>query len=94
MLTIHPTPKQLDELRELRFRHPAPGAQRRAEIVLLVAHGALRRNDIAEILDVHINSVTNAVRRFMDNGVEGLLTVDNDAPDSELDAVNNLMRDQ
>ncbi len=48
MLTIHPTPQQLEQLRELRYRHPVAAVQKRAEIVLLVDWGIAYRSEIAD----------------------------------------------
>lgn len=94
MLTIHPTSQQFAELREMRYRHPVPAVQRRAEIILLVAGlPSLYRTEIADFMEVHLNTVTNTVRRFQDEGVPGLLQADPDTPDAELDAFNTLMRD-
>jgi transposase len=95
MLTIHPTSQQLDQLRELRYRHPVAAVQRRAEIVLLVGWGRIAtRTEIAAFAGVHLNTVTNTLRRFIDAGVEGLLQADPDVPDPELDAFHHLLREE
>ncbi len=94
MLTIHPTSQQLEQLRDWRYRHPVAAVQKRAEIILLVNWGIAYRNEIADFVGVHMNTVTNTLHRFLEQGVDGLRQADPDAPDPELDAFNHLMREE
>jgi transposase len=94
MLTIHPTPQQIEQLRELRFRHPVAAVQKRAEIVMLVDWRIPYRDEIAAFVGVHPNTVTNTLHRFIEHGVDGLGQPDPDTPDPELDAFNHLMREE
>jgi transposase len=71
MHSVHPTPEQFGELRHLRFRHPCPAVQRRAEVILLAAC-RLQHNVITEALDLHPNTVTRFIVMFNDGGMERL----------------------
>jgi transposase len=71
MHTIDPSPEQLDELKRMRFHHPCPAVQRRIEAVVLAAFG-LPRKTIAEVLGLHVNSVTDFVVMYKEGGLERL----------------------
>jgi transposase len=92
MINISPTSEQIEQLRELRYRHPVVAVQRRAEIVLLADWQPFKRSAVAEFAGVHVNTVTNVLRRFNESGVEGLLQADPNMPDPELDAYNHLIK--
>jgi len=83
MHTVHPTPEEVVELQDMRFRHPSPAVQRRAEVILLAAH-RFQYKDIADVLGVHPNSVTNFTVMFNEGGVERLMRWREGDPDSEL----------
>ena len=55
----------------MRFRHPCPAVQRRAETILLAA-GRIPYGTIAAVLAIHPNSVTDFVVMFNEGGVERL----------------------
>lgn len=71
MHTVHPTPEQVGELQSIRFRHPCPAIQRRAEIVLLAANH-VAYGKIAEVFGIHANTVTNVLALFLAGGIEEL----------------------
>jgi len=63
----------MQELRKNRFLNPDPEVQRRAEIVLLNAHGVPHAK-ISEILDCHRNTITNVLHRYKNGGIPGLVS--------------------
>ena len=71
MHAVLPSPEQMTLLQDMRFRHPCPAVQRRAESVLLAAHG-LPRKTIAEVLGIHPNSVTAFIAMYNTEGLERL----------------------
>ena len=60
-----------EELRTIRFLDPNPETQRRAEIILLCVHD-ISHAKAAEIFGCHRNTITNVVRRYLAEGVDGL----------------------
>ena len=92
MHIVHPTPEQVDALQSMRFHHPCPAVQRRAEVVLLAAH-RVAYGKIAEILGISRNTVTNTLVAFKSGGVERLTLWRVVGTDSELTAFDSLMRD-
>jgi transposase len=92
MHIVNPTPEQMDELQSMRFRHPCPAIQRRAEIVLLAAH-YIAYGKIAGILGIHANTVTNTLASFESGGVGELTQWCERDADSELAAFDTLMRE-
>jgi transposase len=71
MMRLRLTEKAIHELRAKRFYHPDPATQRRADIVLLCVHD-IPHAKVAEIFGCHRNTVTHALHRYEQGGVEGL----------------------
>jgi transposase len=71
MHTVHPSPEQQAALQHMRFRHPCPAVQRRAEAILLAASD-LPYGLIASVLGLHPNSVTAFVVMYKEGGLERL----------------------
>ena len=92
MHIVHPTPEQVDELHYMRFHHPCPAVQRRAEAVLLAAH-FVAYGKIAKILGVCPNTVTNTLAAFESDGLEGLASWRVGDTDGELTEFDSLMRE-
>lgn len=92
MHTVHPTPEQVAELHYMRFHHPCPAVQRRAEIVLLTIHH-LAYGKIAKIFDVCPNTVTNTLAMFESGGIARLARWRGDDTDGELSAFDSLMHE-
>ena len=92
MHTVHPTPEQVAELQHIRFRHPCPAVQRRAEVILLAAH-RFRYTAIAEALGVHPNSVTAFIVMYNEGGLERLERWRESDPDVELGDFDRQTRD-
>lgn len=92
MHIVHPTPEQVDDLHSMRFHHPCPSVQRRAEVVLLAAH-FVAYGKIAKILGICPNTVTNTLAIFESDGIEGLTLWRVCDTDSELTAFDSLMHE-
>jgi transposase len=91
MHTIHPTPEQLDELQYIRFHHPCPAIQKRAEVVILVCMTSLFYKVIANLMTFHPNTITKIIKAFNEGGIEALTQWDNFSSESELDKYRELM---
>jgi len=83
MHTVHPTPEQIDKLQAIRFRHPCPAVQLRAEVILLAAYD-FQYSGIAKALGVHPNSITAFIVMYNEGGLERLTRWRNGGPDDEL----------
>jgi transposase len=92
MHIVHPTPEQVDELHSMRFHHPCPAVQRRAEIILLAAH-FIAYGKIAVILGICPNTVTNTLVAFESSGTGGLTLWRAGGTDGELAAFDSLMHE-
>jgi len=71
MHTVRPTPGQIALLQDMRFRHPCPAVQRRAEVILLAAQ-RFPHKTIAAALGLHPNSITDFIVMFNEGGPERL----------------------
>ena len=90
MIRFKMTDRDIDELREKRFYHPDPEAQRRADIVLLCVHD-IPKAKVAEIFDCHRNTVTNTLHRYEQGGVEGLVSAWRPGRPSALSAYRSII---
>lgn len=91
MHTVNPTPEQVDELQHMRFHHPCPAIQRRAEIVLLAAHN-VAYGKISGILGICPNTVTKTLVMFIAGGVMGLSRWRISEEDDESTSFDSVMR--
>ena len=71
MHAVHPTPEQIDELRDMRFRHPCPATQRGIEAGILADFG-IPYKDIAAILGIRPNSVAHFIILYNQGGLKRL----------------------
>lgn len=93
MHIVNPTPEEVRELQYMRYRHPCPAVQRRAETVLLATH-RIAYGTIAKVLGVHANTIANTLALFRSGGAAGLAKWRESDPDSELAPFDKLMREQ
>ena len=73
MHIVHLTPEEFARVHYLRFHHPLPAIQRRMEIILLAAKSSMSYRQIAELVKVHPNTVTNVLVDFERGGTEALM---------------------
>jgi len=91
MHTVNPTPKQLDELQSIRFHHPCPAIQKRAEVIMLACLTSLFYKTIANLMSLHPNTVTNIIKGFNTGGIEAITRWNNFGSESELEKYQKLM---
>lgn len=92
MHLVHSTPEQLGELQFMRFRHPCPAVQRRAEMVLLASR-YIAYGKIAEALGISPNTVTNTIVMFNSGGIERLTKWRAGDADGEMSTFDALVHD-
>lgn len=76
-------PEDITVFKDERFSHPIPLVQRRMEALWLKSNN-LPHAQIANIVDISDNTLTDYLRLYRDKGVEGLRTVHYNKPQSEL----------
>ena len=76
-------PEDIKVFNDKRFSHPIPLVQRRMEALWLKSNN-LPHAQIASIVDISDNTLTNYLQLYRDKGVEGLRTVHYNQPQSEL----------
>ena len=91
MHTVNPTPGQLNELEYIRFHHPCPAIQKRAEVIMLVSLTPLFYKLIAYLMRLHPNTVTGIIKAFNENGIEAITQWNNLGSESELDKYQKLI---
>jgi transposase len=69
MLTIQLTDTELHTLNDERFHHPCPIVQKRCHALYLKGKG-YRHTAIADILDIHPNSVTTYLKQYQKGGLD------------------------
>ena len=84
MNILKPTQQQLDDLYEEMMSNPEQRARTKCIVVYLRALGKSRR-EIAEIVRIDEDSVTNYVKKYLKGGLEGLLEENYRKPKSQLD---------
>ena len=94
MYTVNPTPKQLNDLNYWRYHHPCPGVQRHMEIVWLASVSTMPYQDIARCAGVCPNTVTSTLKRFLAQGVNGLLIWNNRGSKSATLPFHHLLREK
>ena len=76
-------PEDIKVFNDERFSHPIPLVQRRMEALWLKSNN-LPHAQIASIVDISDNTLTDYLKLYRDKGVEGLRTVHYNQPQSEL----------
>jgi len=74
MLNIQLTPSELETVNYERFHNPCPIVQKRFHVLYLKENKYLH-GTIADILDIHPNSVTNYLKMFQDGGLDRVMQV-------------------
>ena len=85
MITLELTEKELDELYEGMSSNEIPSGRKRCLIVYLRAKG-YPRDTVADIARVNPDSVTHYVKKYLDDGLQGLLKDNYRSPKSQLEA--------
>ena len=84
MITLKLSEKQLDDLYEGMSSNANPRARKKCLIVYLRAKGR-RCHEIADIVRVDEDTVTNAVKKYIQGGLECLLKEGYRKPESQLE---------
>lgn len=74
MLTIQLTDTDMQTINDERFHYPCPMVQKRFHALYLKGKG-YRHATIADILDIHPNSVTTYLKLYQQGGLEGVKRV-------------------
>ena len=85
MLTIHLTKAELQTVNRDRFHYPCPIVQKRCHTLYLKAKH-YSHQQIAEILDIHPNSVTNYLKLYLNGGMDRIKQVNYGTNTSELES--------
>jgi len=85
MHTLKISEAEIQTLNYERFHYPCPVVQKRMHSVYLRAISSLKNKEIATILDRHANTITNDIKCYNSNGIEGLKQVNYGTNKSELD---------
>jgi len=83
MLTVQLTTTELQTVNHERFHYPCPLVQKRYHTIYLKAK-QYRHQEIADILDLHPNSVTNYLKMYQTGGFEQLKQVNYGTNSSQL----------
>lgn len=84
MLTLNLSNAETQKLNYERFHYPSPIVQKRMHVVYLKSL-SVPHKEIARLMDVHPNSVTNFIHIFKSSGIEGLKNLNYISPVSELE---------
>jgi transposase len=84
MYNISISADELKEINTLRFEYPSTIVQKRFHTIYLKAK-KISNTQIADIVDIHINSITNYIKIFKEKGIEGLKEVNYGTNTSVLD---------
>ena len=87
MITLKPSENQLDDLYEEMFSNADPRARKKCLIVYLRAKGR-PCHEIADIAQVDKDTVTNAVKKYVEGDLAGLLKENYRKPESQLEPHN------
>ena len=85
MLTIQLTETELQTINHERFHHPCPIVQKRCHVLYLKGK-QYRHETIADIVDIHPNSVTTYLKMYQDGGLEHVKRVNYGTNTSALEA--------
>lgn len=92
MLQLTFTPEEKEVINYERFHHPHPHVQRKMEVLWCKSLGKSHQ-DIAEIADVHPNTVTTYLHEYQAGGLEAIRTLNFYQPQSELQAHQETLRE-
>ena len=84
MLTLSISESEQNTLNVERFNYPCPTVQKRMHTIYLKAKDYSHK-DIADIMDIHINSVTNYIKMYQQGGLNQLKQVNYGTNKSQLD---------
>ena len=91
MITLKLNEKQLDDLYEEMFSNADTRARKKCLIVYLRAKGR-PCHEIADFARVDKDTVTNAVKKYIEGGLAGLLKENHRKPESQLEPHNERLR--
>jgi len=92
MLQLTFTPEEKEAINYERFHHPHPHVQRKMEVLWCKSLGKSHQ-DIAEIADIHPNTVTTYLHEYQAGGLEAIRTLNFYQPQSELQAHQETLRE-
>lgn len=93
MIQIKFTPKEQDELRRQRFRHPHPRVQSKMDVLLFKSYG-FAHGKIAQICGIDQNTLRSYLRQYQQGGIERLKQLNFNRPQSQLNAHQKTLEQQ
>ena len=84
MITIEFTQEEIDALEYERYHHPDPKVQKRMEVLYLKSQG-LPHQEIGRLCRISKTTLVDLLRKYLDNGIEGLKQFNYHSDVSELD---------
>jgi len=92
MLTLDISESEQNELNKERFNYPCPIVQKRMHTIYLKSKNYSHK-DIADIIDIHINSVTNFIKMYQQGSIVQLKQVNYGTNKSQLDDFQTSIED-
>lgn len=90
MITLDISHKDKERFNHERQYHPHPRVRQRMEVLWLKSQG-LPHQTISQLADITSTTLTRYLKCYLDEGIEGLLTLNFHQPQSELEAHRDLL---